>query len=758
MFDVERIIEESDEVEAAVISGKSELEDLLPDQECDNRSNEFPLEHRGENQDDDESFHFKHVHYHREVLIRRKMPQPQLSSKPDKDLYWNFEIEELPRLHRAAARGALSDIEKLIKRGKDINSRTPDRLYDEDRRVIIDGALPIHIACYFGKLQAVDCLLSHGAIINSVDRRGAGVIHYAILGPYQGQIVLPLLTSRGADANIRTKTGDLPIHFACLRGIAWLIHPLPEYGNSLNDKNRKEETPLSLAAAEGHEICVETLLDLKVDLKHRESEVGWDALHIASFQGHVSLVELLLRKGSDLAAKDRNGRTPLLLAAMKGEIKVVRLLLASNADPGITDVYGHSSVHLAACGGSEEVVTELLGCGLDINSRGRMLETPLHVATWHNDQALVKLLLAQGADIHAVEENKWHPLHMAARDGYESIVLILLEAGAPVEAVAADQYTPLQLAVMNEHEKVAMLLLQHGAQDAVYTNGSSTLHVACRLGYTDVVRKLLEAGADINSQAYCLSPLMIASSHGHRGILELLLRAGADVNSRDEEGSTALCKACYNGQVEIARELLNSGAQAHWDDSLYLALHLAAYSGSEATIRLLLQHGVDINSRNTMASHSLHWACLGDHLNIVKLLLEEDLNIDVEDDLGRTPLNWAIGAQSIDCARFLLDRGCRLCLQDNTGWTAWKFTEQPEKNSELIDLLAEYGCDLNEKDADGDTALHIAVLEDNFEAVQCLWKQGCSWEIRNKEEGTPLEYATDLMISKLTVLLQSITT
>src|SRR5689334_9770027 len=118
-------------------------------------------------------------------------------------------------------------------------------------------------------------------------------------------------------------------------------------------------------------------------------------------------------------------------------------------------------------------------------------------------------------------------------------------------------------AAKNGDIKGLCALLAAGAKvDACDGQGTTALMFAANLGYTEIVRSLLDAGANINlkRKLYGLTALMLAASAKQLDIVQLLVSRGADVNATNEDGSTALMAAVVKGHVHVVRVLLAAGA------------------------------------------------------------------------------------------------------------------------------------------------------------------------------------------------------
>jgi ankyrin repeat protein len=379
----------------------------------------------------EEHFLFRNIHYHREILVS-KAPSSQDHSAEQK--YRKFGINELPPLHQAAAKASLKVIAHLLENGMDVNEKIPFSMRDQDME--FHGASPLHIAAWFGKTKAIDFLLENGANINSLDSNSAGILMYAMCGPCQGQIVMPLLSTYGADPNIRDRWGNLPLHIAATQGISLLIHPLVEAGNDLNDQNNDGSTPLRRASENGHEQAVQALLDLGADTTICDKKHLWNPLHIASHTGFKAVVDMLLQEAPNLMAPDVNGNTALHLAARQGHDETTLLLLDHGADVNFLNQLLVLPVGSAPVNGRDTTARLLLQ-----HSANQCLAkiggiTALHYAMLGGHERIAKYLLGLNTTIITIsDENGYSYLHYAAMCGSNLLVKLLLDGGLDIEAL-----------------------------------------------------------------------------------------------------------------------------------------------------------------------------------------------------------------------------------------------------------------------------------------------------------------------------------
>lgn len=146
---------------------------------------------------------------------------------------------------------------------------------------------------------------------------------------------------------------------------------------------------------------IEALLEKIPDIVHYSSTEMTSPLHIASAQGRVELVELLIKYGAMLNAQDFDGDTPLHEAALHMKHEVVSILLHAGAEPEIRNFSGYTPYHLACMKGCLETIKELQPFITDINHITMQGRTPLILAVQYGSQDIVEYLLQEQADINA---------------------------------------------------------------------------------------------------------------------------------------------------------------------------------------------------------------------------------------------------------------------------------------------------------------------------------------------------------------------
>jgi hypothetical protein len=161
---------------------------------------------------------------------------------------------------------------------------------------------------------------------------------------------------------------------------------------------------------------------------------------------------------------------------------------------------------------------------------------------------------------------------------------------------------------------------ERAASDSV--NSNEELLQAAVSGNIDEVRRMIEAGADVNARAeQGVTALMLAAYGGYTRVARLLIEAGADLDLLANNGCTALMWAALSGRSEVARVLIDAGANVDVSQNDGVtALMLAALEGHSEVIRLLIEAGADPNATNKQGKTALMIAEAEGHSQVSELL------------------------------------------------------------------------------------------------------------------------------------------
>ena len=257
---------------------------------------------------------------------------------------------------------------------------------------------------------------------------------------------------------------------------------------------------LQNAAEEGHLQIVDRLLKTDVQIDVIDGG-GWTALLWASENGHTKVVDKLIqgRAAVDLP-HGRNGRTALSSASRYGHTRVVDNLLKAGADVNANSHSGDTALMEASRKGHIEVIEHLLLANADINRRDEDGMTALIEASTSGHLEILDRLIEAGAKVNEANHKSWSALHFASFRGYLGIVDSLLLAQAHVNALDDRGCTPLHEASEHGHLLVVERLLEAKPNINVINNeGWSAFDAAQQKGHLEVSQRLLRAQNVIHS-------------------------------------------------------------------------------------------------------------------------------------------------------------------------------------------------------------------------------------------------------------------
>jgi ankyrin repeat protein len=295
-----------------------------------------------------------------------------------------------------------------------------------------------------------------------------------------------------------------------------------------------------------------------------------------------------------------------------------------------------------------------------------------------------------------VIEKTPNPLYYAALVGLEDLVRLLLDKGADVNAQGGRYGNALQAASWRRHEQVVKTLLDKAADvNAQSREYGNALQAASEGGHEQVVKTLLDKGAEVKApDRICRTTLLLAAENGNEAIVSLLLKERPDLLQMSKDSQPPLSEVVANELAAVVESIhtqdkdqLNSNTLEHG----YTPLLWAAAKGHERVVELLLQKGVDRDSKDRLGQSPLLWAAANGHEAVLQQLLAiggVDLNsTDNHAEYGQTPLAWAAKKGHVAVVRMLLAQdSVDVNCVDNLGRTPQRLAEE-ERHDAVLRVL-----------------------------------------------------------------------
>ena len=335
------------------------------------------------------------------------------------------------------------------------------------------------------------------------------------------------------------------------------------------------------------------------------------------------------------------------------------------------------------------------------------------------------------------------------------ILKLLMERG-PTNTYRMKYDNPLQAASLEGQIEIVKLLLEMGAEvNAQSGRETNALQAASVEGHIEIVKLLLSKGTDVNIHCGLYgSALQAASFRGHTDIVKFLLYKGANVNSKGGEYGSALHAASLEGHTEIVKLLLEVGADVKIQGGEYAdTLQAASFKGSTDIVRLLLGKAADVNFQGGLYGNALQAASVEGHIEIVKLLLEMGADVNSQGGIYGNALQAASSGGHAEIVNIILHKGADVDIQGGEYGNALQ-AASAEGHIEIVKLLLEMGAKVNINGGGETNALQAAALEGHTEIVKLLLDNGADVNFHGGLYDTALQAASlDGAVETVNILL-----
>jgi ankyrin repeat protein len=514
--------------------------------------------------------------------------------------------------------------------------------------------------------------------------------------------------------SIGISAAEAPIADAAARGDREAVKALLKKAADVNAAQGDGMTALHWAAMNGDAELTGMLLVAGANVRATTRLGSYTPLYLASQQGHGLVIEALIKAGADVTAGTPNGTTPLMVAAASGEVDAVKALVEAGAEVNGKDGVRHQTpLMYAAASNRAAVIDYLVAKGADLKATSKVSNlanlSREGLGFGGNPQVPgAQQQQARRAPMPGVDRNYslnelivahggLTPLLYAVRQGYHESAEALLKAGADVNAKSkGDGTTPLLMAVINGHFDLAKTLIDRGADvNAQSDQGVAPLygvlniewapkalypqpqaHKQQQLGYLDLMKVLIDKGADVNTRikmkvwysgySFDLSgvdeigatPFWRAAYASDIAAMRLLVAAGADPNlptmkpagrarfgdqteAREAADKSGLPPVPIGGPSVTA---LHAAAGVGYGEGFGANSHRYAPTGMLAAVKYLVEElGADVNAADHDGNTALHHAAARGDNEMILYLVSKGANVKAVDREGRTTVDMANG-------------------------------------------------------------------------------------------------------------------
>ncbi|KAJ4841650.1 hypothetical protein Tsubulata_034081 [Turnera subulata] len=507
---------------------------------------------------------------------------------------------------------------------------------------------------------------------------------------------------------------------------------------------KTDVTALFLAVHVGNVALVKKLLSLGADVNQKLFR-GF-ATTAAVREGHLEILEILLKAGASQPACEE----ALLEASFHGRARLAELLMGSDL------IRPHVAVHalVTACSrGFKDVVDTLVLCGVDANATDRLLllssKPSLHTNV--DCTGLVAGVVGRQVDV----------VRVLLKAGVRTNIYVSLGAWSwdpvtgeelRVGAGLAEPY-PITWCAVEYFEvtgTILRMLLQHFSPDTPHY-GRTLLHHAILCGNAGAVNVLLSSGANVEAsvktQKVEFRPLHMAARLGLSQVVQCLIQSGCDLNSRTDSGDTALMICAKYKHEECLRVLAMAGADFGLVNTAGQCVSSLAASnrwslGFQRTMLDVIRAGMIPKSTNiSVFSAPILVAQAGDIEALKTLIKCGEVDLDYQDENGFSALMFAAVNGHVEVFRSLVYAGADVKLCNKDGKTAISLSELHGNRDLFEKVMLEFTLEMGNRNAGGFYALHCAARQGDLGAVKLLTSRGYDVNVPDGDGYTPLMLA-----------------
>ena len=274
-------------------------------------------------------------------------------------------------------------------------------------------------------------------------------------------------------------------------------------------------------------------------------------------------------------------------------------------------------------------------------------------------------------------------------------------------------------------------------------DGRTPLHWACRGVYIEIIRYLVEKGAEVNARDNNLvTPLISLTTRNNSDGASFLLSQKADPNIMDISEQTPLHYAAAAGLPAMVKILLENEADPELRNSYGRTplIMAAREAGDPAVIKLLVEAGADINAVDNSSGTALSLAAWRGHEDVVNYLIDNHVDIPCSGIMAKKLFEYSLNKKLIRLYETITNNATDAEKLIENGTAALHLAAKGG-SKQIVDDLIKRKNDVNAEDSYGMTPLHYAAKYGRIEVVKTLIGSGAALDPKSRIEETPYNMA-----------------
>jgi ankyrin repeat protein len=443
----------------------------------------------------------------------------------------------------------------------------------------------------------------------------------------------------------------------------------------------------------------------------------------------------------------------------------IKQLITDGNDPVAMNQNGFdATVYAIIRDASNDIIEHLLSLeGNTLDKKTHDSRNYLHWAAYAGNLEIVMRLLKMGSSVNQTDSYGNTPIMFAAKAGIKNTAIY--KAFKPYGVNLKEERNEdgadilLLLASHLKNEKELNTFISFGLSiESVDNDGNNIFHYAVRRDNISFLQLLITKGINpkaINNDGENAILLASRGARGHQNSLELyafLERLGIEINTVGDNRRNPLHALAYKSDdLELFNYFINRGVdvnlQDHNGNSPFMN---AANRNNLEIVKFLFKSGSYINSKNKTGESALTLAVADNDSNVVAFLLKNDANFNIIDNKGNSLVYYLVNSYTLKNTltfdaklELLLEKEIAMNTSQAFGNTLYHIAVR-QNNLKLIEQLRDFKINVNTKNDEGLTALHISAMKArDTEILTYLISQGADLKIKTDFEESVYELAME---------------